>query len=148
MPWVFDPFERKYLMKARLYIVRPNEVAELTPEQVEAAREKLAEKPEWTSKPAKRYQRDELDGLKPQIEAAENHMWTAIKANGWKDGGTCTIGEGVGIYYLPSRRHRVAREMRVIQAPFQGNNYQALQVAIKALRELGVDCFYMPGRID
>lgn len=66
-----------------------------------------------------------------------------------QDQGTCVVGGGIQIEFLPPKC-RIPRRIIVVDGPFQGNvsNKKALANALKYLQDNGVCCRYYDGVID
>lgn len=75
-------------------------------------------------------------------------MQEVIKTKGLRDGGSCVIGEGLYIEYLPSKRHKYPHRMFIVDQPFQGNNHLALYPVRDWLLEKGIKVKYAHGRLD
>jgi hypothetical protein len=72
-----------------------------------------------------------------------------VDAASGRDQGTCVLGAGVAVWYVPPRCRNPVRKI-LIRAPFQGNvgSYRACERALKLLQSAGVDAFWYDGVID
>lgn len=93
------------------------------------------------------YKKEDLKILEPIISLVLIKMDKYIIENGLRDGGTCVMGEGLDIDYLPPRCRKPIR-LQIIRQPFQGNNFKALDYARKLLKESGINVYYNHGRMD
>ena len=67
----------------------------------------------------------------------------------YHDQGTCVLGAGIAIYYIPPRCRKAVRDILIGQH-FQGNvgSWNVAQRALAYLKEQGLDCFWYDGRMD
>lgn len=95
------------------------------------------------------YTMDQWEHLKESYkERCKEIVKETIVKNNLKDGGTCVVGEGIYVWVLPSRRHKIPVKQFIVTQPFQGNNRPALLPALEYLRKVGVDAHYDCGRMD
>jgi hypothetical protein len=95
-------------------------------------------------------QEADLASLRPVFKQAEDAWYSEWVARGCKDEGSCCLGVGVSIYYLPSRA-RQPRPMQVIYWNGSQGDFEAertKQTPIRMLTERGIDAFYNCGRLD
>lgn len=96
---------------------------------------------------SKVYKQQDLDLIQPIINETIQKMLIFIDKNRLKDGGTCVIGEGLYIDFLPKGKRKPIQK-DIIGQPFQGNNYRALKYAQEFLSSKGITTYYSPGRMD
>lgn len=95
-------------------------------------------------------QNAELEKMRPifkQIETAWCDEWIA---RGQKDEGSCCLGVGISVYYLPPRS-RQPRLVQVIGWTWSQGDFEAERTKgtpIKMLADLGVSATYDCGRLD
>jgi hypothetical protein len=69
---------------------------------------------------------------------------------GSKDEGTCCLGKGIKVYFLPKGK-RLPREVYLARCDFvQGNvaAYKASKPVMERLESEGIACWYDDGRMD
>lgn len=93
------------------------------------------------------YKQQDLDLIQPIINESIQKMNIFIDKNGLKDGGTCVMGEGLYIDFLPKGKRKPIRK-EIVGQPFQGNNYRALKYAQQFLLSKGITTYYDSGRMD
>lgn len=93
------------------------------------------------------YNPESLKSIEHHIAKAIDLMNDHINKNKLRDGGTCVMGEGIDINFIPKGKRKPVR-MQIVSQPFQGNNRPALIVAQKHLEAQGIKVYYNPGRMD
>ena len=96
------------------------------------------------------YQDKDLVKLHELALLAESLWFHEWVGQGQPDRGTCTLGKGFEIYYLPKRARRPVTRMLVHCNFVQGNvtDYETGHVVKKFLDEHGVQADYNDGRMD
>lgn len=92
----------------------------------------------------------DIDKLRPLFREAEMAWYDEWVARGCIDEGSCCLGIGVYVYYLPPRG-RSPRVRQVInwngsQGDFEAERTKGLPIGM--LADAGVDAFYNCGRMD
>lgn len=92
----------------------------------------------------------DLETLRPVFREAERAWYQEWVARGCKDEGSCCLGIGVSVYYLPPRgrtpKPRQVIEWNGSQGDFEAERTKSLP--IRMLADAGVDAFYNCGRLD
>ena len=93
------------------------------------------------------YEKKDIDAIRPHLVKAHEIWVTEWIAQGEKDGGTCTGGKGLQIWYRAPRR-RSARLTTAVQAPpVQGGLFaeRSHEPALKYLKDQGIESEYYDG---
>ena len=93
------------------------------------------------------YEKKDIDAIRPHLVKAHEIWVTEWIAQGERDGGTCTGGKGLQIWYRAPRR-RSARLTTAVQAPpVQGGLFaeRSHEPALKYLKDQGVESEYYDG---
>ena len=95
------------------------------------------------------YKEKDLQKIQGLIDNAKILVKRDIEDMKIEDGGSCVLGNGIQIYFVPKRCRNPIKKI-IVDGPFQGNvsNYKALKNALDYLRQSGVDCRYEDGILD
>jgi hypothetical protein len=91
--------------------------------------------------------REMLAQLKTICEYDWHNNWVK---SGAKDEGSCCLGKGIRVYFLPKRK-RTPRSVFLARCDFvQGNvsAYRSVQPVLERLKNEGIACWYDDGNMD
>lgn len=92
----------------------------------------------------------DIDTMRPIFREAEREWYRAWVARGCKDEGSCCLGVGVSVYYLPPRARTPQRRQVIAWNGSQGDfeAERTKEVPIGLLAQHGVPAAYDCGRLD
>jgi hypothetical protein len=92
----------------------------------------------------------DLSELRSLISEARDDWYAAWIRDGQVEEGSCCLGIGIDVYYLPPRA-RYPRPRQVISWTWTQGDFGAARtkdVPIKLLAKAGIDAYYNSGRMD
>jgi hypothetical protein len=92
----------------------------------------------------------DIEALRPVVREIEQEWFDLWVSRGQRDEGSCIVGVGVSIYYLPPRA-RHPRERQVIRWTWSQGDFEAertKELPIKRLAKHGATAVYNCGRMD
>jgi hypothetical protein len=92
----------------------------------------------------------DIEQMRPIFREIEYAWYEQWLARGQKDEGSCCLGIGISVYYLPPRA-RYPRLRQVIQWTWSQGDFEAERTKdtpIKALAKYGASAVYNCGRMD